>query len=135
MADAPATPQLYGITLFVHRLERCLEFYRDVLGLPVHKQGSFGAEFFDHHPHLTVAPANHPNAAAMVGRETGLTIFIPQLLHRAGDFHARGVSFVQEPTKMGFGIMAMVKDPDGNVLALWDPEVPDDDEQPPEMVV
>jgi predicted enzyme related to lactoylglutathione lyase len=28
---------------------------------------------------------------------------------------------------MGFGVMAMIADPDGNVFALWDDEVPDDD--------
>ena len=41
--------------------------------------------------------------------------------------HDRGVRFVREPTKMGFGVMAMIADPDGNVFALWDDETPDDD--------
>jgi predicted enzyme related to lactoylglutathione lyase len=35
----------------------------------------------------------------------------------------RGVRFVAEPTQQGFGIMAMVADPDGNVVALWEDNV------------
>jgi len=62
-----------------------------------------------------------------VGRETGLTFHVPNLVHVAGVLHDRGVRFVREPTKMGFGVMAMIADPDGNVFALWDDETPDDD--------
>jgi predicted enzyme related to lactoylglutathione lyase len=35
------------------------------------------------------------------------------------------VRFVREPTDAGFGIMAMVADPDGNVVALWDDKAPE----------
>ena len=36
-----------------------------------------------------------------------------------------GVSFVAEPTRQSFGVMAMIADPDGNVFALWDETVPE----------
>jgi len=35
------------------------------------------------------------------------------------------VSFVTEPTQQTWGIMAMVADPDGNVLALWEDKLPE----------
>ena len=31
-----------------------------------------------------------------------------------------GVKFMAEPTQQGFGIMAMIADPDGNIMALWE---------------
>ena len=118
---------LHSIAVFVNDLDRAIAFYRDTLGLPVTKQGSFGAEFLEQEPHLGVHPAVHPESKQLVGRHTGLTFHVPQLLHFCGILHDRGVRFVAEPTKTGFGVMAMIADPDGNIFALWDDEVPDDD--------
>ena len=116
---------LYSIAVFVTDIERAVTFYRDTLGLPLTKRGSFGAEFLEQEPHLGVHPATHPNARALVGRETGLTFHVPDLLHFCGMLHDRGVRFIAEPTKQSFGVMAMIADPDGNVFALWDDKAPE----------
>jgi lactoylglutathione lyase len=118
-------PTLYSVAIFVHDLERALEFYRDRLALPMTKQGSFGAEFLTGPTHIGVHPAAHADARAMVGRHTGITLFVPDLLHFCGELHERGVRFVTEPTQQSWGIMAMVADPDGNVLALWEDRLPE----------
>ena len=115
---------LYSIAIFVSDIERAITFYRDTLGLTLTRQGSFGAEFLEQEPHLGVHPANHPNAKKLVGRETGLTFHVPDLLHFCGILHDRGVRFVTEPTKQSWGVMAMIADPDGIVMALWDDTVP-----------
>lgn len=116
---------LYSIAVFVSDIERAVTFYRDTLGLAMTKRGSFGAEFLDQEPHLGVHPAMHPNAQKLVGRETGLTFHVPDLLHFCGILHDRGVRFVTEPTRQPWGVMAMIADPDGNVMALWDDKVPE----------
>ena len=121
---APA-PSVYSIAIFVHDLPRAIEFYRDKLALPLGKQGSFGAEFFGQGTRIGVHPAVHPDARALVGRHTGITLFVPNLLHYCGELHERGVPFVAEPTQQSWGIMAMVADPDGNVLALWEDHLPE----------
>ena len=118
---------LHSIAIFVTDIDRAIAFYRDTLGLPVVRQGSFGAEFLENPPHIGVHPAVHPEARKLVGRESGLTFHVPDLLHVCGILHDRGVRFVKEPTKMGFGIMAMIADPDGNIFALWDDELPEDE--------
>jgi predicted enzyme related to lactoylglutathione lyase len=92
------------------------------------KHGSFGAEFLDGETHLGVHPAVHPDAQALVGRHTGITLFVPDLLHYCGILHERGVRFVTEPTQQAWGIMAMVADPDGNMLALWEDKLPEGEE-------
>ena len=121
----PRAPSLYSVAIFVHDLERAVDFYRDRLALPLTKQGSFGAEFLSGPTHIGVHPAGHPDARAMVGRHTGITLFVPDLLHFCGELHERGVRFVTEPTQQPWGIMAMVADPDGNVLALWEDRLPE----------
>lgn len=122
--SAPA-PAVYSIAIFVNDIGRALEFYRDKLELPLANQGSFGAEFFGEGTRLGVHPAVHPDARALVGRHTGITLFVPDLLHYCGELHQRGVRFVTEPTQQAWGIMALVADPDGNVLALWEDRLPE----------
>lgn len=125
MRPAVMAPSLYSVAIFVHDIDRAVEFYRDTLGLPMTKHGSFGAEFLEGDTHVGVHPAVHPEAKALVGRHTGITLFVPDLLHYCGELHDRRVRFVSEPTQQSWGIMAMVADPDGNVLALWEDKLPE----------
>ena len=118
-------PSLHSVAIFVSDLPRAIEFYRDSLQLPVAQQGSFGAEFLDGPTHIGVHPAVHGDAKKLVGRHTGITLFVTDLLHYCGDLHARGVRFVTEPTQQPWGIMAMIADPDGNILALWEDRTPE----------
>jgi lactoylglutathione lyase len=119
------SPSMYSVAIFVHDIGRAVEFYRDRLELPLAKQGAFGAEFFQAGTRIGVHPAVHSDAKGLVGRHTGITLHVPELLHYCGELHERGVRFVTEPTQQTWGIMAMVADPDGNVLALWEDRVPD----------
>ena len=119
--------RLHSVAVFVADIDRAVAFYRDTLGLAVSKQGSFGGEFFVEPAHLGVHPAEHPDAKRMVGRHTGVTFYVTDLLHYCGDLHARGVQFVTEPTQMAWGIMAMIADPEGNVFALWEDLMPGDE--------
>ena len=134
MTAPPSAPCIYSIAIFVHDMPRALEFYRDGLELPLAKQGSFGAEFFTEGTRIGVHPAVHADAKALVGRHTGITLYVPELLEYCGDLHSRGVRFVAEPTQQTWGIMAMVADPDGNVLALWEDRLPETAEHAPNGV-
>jgi lactoylglutathione lyase len=127
----PAVPTLYSVAIFVHDIDRAVEFYRDTLGLLMTKHGSFGAEFLEGDTHIGVHPAVHPQAKALVGRHTGITLFVPDLLHYCGVLHDRAVRFLTEPTQQSWGIMAMISDPDGNVLALWEDKMPEAQEHSP----
>ena len=118
--------RVHSFAVFVNNLDRAVEFYRDTLGLPVHKQGSFGLELFLEPPHLGVHPAVHPDAKPLVGRHTGITFRVPGLLHFCGMLHDRGVRFVREPTRMEWGVMAMIADPEDNIFALWDDSAPEE---------
>jgi lactoylglutathione lyase len=128
MSSTVMVPTLYSVAIFVHDIGRAVDFYRDKLGLPMTKHGSFGAEFLEGETHLGVHPAVHAEAKALVGRHTGITLFVPDLLHFCGVLHDRGVRFLAEPTQQSWGIMAMVSDPDGNVLALWEDKMPESQE-------
>ena len=116
--------RLHSAAIFVTNMDRALLFYRDHLGLPVNRQGSFGAEFLDGETVLGVHPAVHPESRSMVGRHTGLTFHTDDVVGLCERLRQRGVTLVAEPSQTGFGIMALVADPDGNVLALWEDKFP-----------
>jgi len=122
---------MHSVAIFVNDLDRALQFYRDTLRLPVAREGAFGAEFFKEPTHLSVHPATHPDAKALVGRHTGITLYLPGLVHFCGELHEKGVRFVTEPTQMAWGVMAMIADPEGNVFALWEDSLPPDQDQEP----
>jgi catechol 2,3-dioxygenase-like lactoylglutathione lyase family enzyme len=122
------TNQLHSVAIFVTDLERARAFYEDGLGLPLAAKGSFGFQFGEQPPFLGVHPAAHDGAKAMVGRETGLTIRVEDLVGLRADLGMRGISLLTEPVQQGFGLMAMVADPDGNVLALWEDNTTEDDD-------
>lgn len=115
------TPTIHSIAIFVTDIDRAVDFYETTLGLPLMKRGSFGAEFFAEGARLGVHPAQHPNALAMVGRETGLTLHVEHLLDYCSGLLDAKVPFVKEPTQQSWGIMAVIADPDGNRIALWEP--------------
>lgn len=116
---------LFSVAVFVTDVERAKQFYRDALGLPCTREGSFGAEFQQGDTRLGVHPAIHPDALALVGRHTGITFHVKDLLDFCEHLHGRGVRFVNEPTQQSFGIMAMVTDPDDNIFALWEDKLPE----------
>jgi lactoylglutathione lyase len=114
---------LHSFAIFVTDIERARVFYEEQLGLPVSRKGSFGFELLDQEPHLGVHPARHPDALKLVGRHTGITFHVPDLLTFCSRLGELGVPFVNEPTQQGFGIMALIADPDGNIMALWDDHI------------
>ncbi|HEX5387189.1 MAG TPA: VOC family protein [Gemmatimonadales bacterium] len=115
---------MHSVAVFVHDIDRAIKFYEEDLGLTLARRGAFGAEFLDEEPHLGVHPAVHADAKALVGRHTGVTFHVPELVELCERLHARGVRFIAEPTQQEFGIMAMIADPDGNIFALWDARTP-----------
>jgi predicted enzyme related to lactoylglutathione lyase len=116
---------LFSVAVFVTDIERAKQFYRDALGLPCSREGSFGAEFQQGDTRLGVHPAVHPDAIALVGRHTGVTFHVTDLLDFCERLHGRGVRFINEPTQQSFGIMAMISDPDDNIFALWEDKIPE----------
>lgn len=114
---------LQSFAVFVSDIDRAATFYEETLGLTISARGSFGLQFLELPPHLTVHPAAHDEAKAMVGRDTGLTLRSDNLLEFCSSLADQGVQFMSEPTQQAFGIMAMIADPDGNVIALWEDNV------------
>jgi lactoylglutathione lyase len=115
-------PKIGYVNLFVTKLDASIVFYRDVLGLRVEMEdGDFGYASFDAGPiRLGLAQIDASGSqGALIGRHTGIGLCVADLTELARELEARGVEFIEKPTRQPWGgFMALIADPDGNVLYL-----------------
>ena len=110
-----------NLVVFVTDLARAKSFYVDLLGLPVAGQSEMLIEFF---PGTTttmgVSLALHDDARSLVGRHTGITLKVENIVEVCETLKAGGVRFVEPLESSPWGKMAVVQDFDGNMIALVD---------------
>ena len=112
--------QIAYINVFVSELGRAIEFYHGKLGLglqfssPEHAYAAFSAGGV----RLGVAVPG-PADAQLIGRHTGVGLEVADLESEHARLAELGVTFPTPPTRQPWGgFMALIADPDGNVLYL-----------------
>ena len=111
-----------GVILVTDDVERLAGFYRDVLGLPLEREehgglpAHYGVDIGD--THLGIHP---PSSFGRATARAGGTVFaleVEDLDARLGQFAAKGVRAVVAKHDEGFGPVAAIEDPDGNLIEL-----------------
>ena len=112
---------LKNIVIFVTDLAKARKFYVDLLGLPVAGQSEMLIEFFPGAAStMGVSLALHEDARRLVGRHTGITLKVEKIVELCETLKNGGAGFA-EPLESGpWGRMAVVRDFDGNMIALVD---------------
>ena len=114
------TVSLHNIFIFVTDIPAARRFYADQLGLPLAGENGMMLEFFPGAgTSLSLALAMQDEARAMVGRHTGITLKVNGLKALCDKLTVEGVTFVMPFEASPWGEMAVVVDPDGNQLRLW----------------
>src|SRR5512140_820594 len=112
---------LKNVVIFVRDLEAAKEFYKERLKLPLVQETQMMMEFFPGDgTKLGVAMAMHEDAKPLIGRHTGITLFVPKLVELYEELTAAGVKFAEPLESSPWGKMAVVCDQDGNQIALVD---------------
>ncbi len=112
---------LKNIVVFVTDLAKARTFYADLLGLPVAGQSEMLIEFFPGAATtLGVSLALHEEARHLVGRHTGITLKVDKIAELCEILENGGASFAEPLESSPWGKMAVVKDFDGNMIALVD---------------
>jgi len=112
---------LKNIVVFVSDLAKARTFYVDLLGLPVAGQSEMLMEFFPGAvSSLGVSLALNDDARALVGRHTGITLKVENIVGVCETLKNGGVQFVEPLESSPWGKMAVVQDFDGNMIALVD---------------
>ncbi len=112
---------LKNFVIFVTDLAKAKSFYVDLLGLPVAGQSEMLIEFF---PGTTttmgVSLALHDDVRSLVGRHTGITLKVDNIVDVCETLKNGGVHFVEPLESSPWGKMAVVQDFDGNMIAMVD---------------
>lgn len=112
---------LKNMVIFVTDLARAKSFYVDLLGLPVAGQSEMLVEFFPGAvTTLGVSLALNDEARNLVGRHTGITLKVENIVELCETMKTGGVEFVEPLESSPWGKMAVVQDFDGNMIALVD---------------
>lgn len=113
--------RMKNVVVFVKDTAAAKRFYKEQLKLPVANETEFMIEFFPGATStLGVATALHEAAFPLVGRHTGITFQVKNLDSFCKQLTEAGVSFAEPLEQTPWGKMAVVKDPDGNQIALVD---------------
>jgi predicted enzyme related to lactoylglutathione lyase len=117
--------------VFVRDWPRAVAFYRDTLGIPVaYESEEFGwaqlatgeaqlalERFTPETPERGSTAANEEEQ--LVGRFLGVSLAVSDIDASYRELTSRGVSFLAPPERMPWGgVLAHLRDPDGNVLTL-----------------
>ncbi len=112
---------LKNVVIFVRDLEAAKQFYKERLKLPLVMETQMMMEFFPGDgARLGVAMAMHDAALQLVGRHTGITLCVPDLVELCRELSAAEVKFTEPLESSPWGKMAVVCDQDGNQIALVD---------------
>lgn len=110
-----------NVVIFVRDLAGAKEFYKEQLGLPLAQESQMMMEFFSGEgTSLGVATAMHEAALPLVGRHTGITLRVDDIVDLCRRLAEAGVRFAEPLEASPWGKMAVVCDPDGNQIALVD---------------
>jgi predicted enzyme related to lactoylglutathione lyase len=110
-----------NVVIFVRDLAIAKKFYIDQLRLPLVQETQMMLEFFPGDgATFGVALAMHDAAMPLVGRHTGITLTVEDIVTLCRDLAAAGVKFAEPLEASPWGKMAVVMDPDGNQIALVD---------------
>jgi len=110
-----------NVVVFVRNLAVAKEFYADRLGLPLVQETQMMLEFFPGEgAKFGIALAMHEAAMPLVGRHTGITLTVEDIVTLCRELSTAGVKFAEPLEASPWGKMAVVEDPDGNQIALVD---------------
>lgn len=107
-----------NVVVFVRDFEKAKVFYKEQMKLPLVQESVAMMEFFPGGTSLGIATAFGDDAAALVGRHTGVTLVVEGIDDFCKGLTAAGVAFAEPLELTPWGKMAVVKDPDGNQFAL-----------------
>ena len=120
-----------NVILAVQDLDKSLEFYHDIIGLPIKNQrrswidlGSGGALLSLHPASLT---AEHVGSSI----DNGITVgfLVGDVDSAVAELKEKGVRIYRDTVKRDAGKNAIVLDPDDYLISLFEPDFSDKDQQ------
>ncbi|NIP61901.1 MAG: methylmalonyl-CoA epimerase [Nitrosopumilaceae archaeon] len=120
-----------NVILAVKDLDKSLEFYHDVIGLPIKKQrrswidlGTTGALISLHPASLTAGPVGSSFESGVV-----IGFLVGDVKSAIDELKSKGISIYRDIQEREAGKNAIVTDPDGYLISLFEPSFKDKAQQ------
>ncbi len=107
----------------VSDLRRSVHFYRDLLGLPLAAETSEWAEFRVGECRLALQSGGDPSIplSRHAAGYVNFSFEVDDLVEAYETLKAAGVEFLRPPAEQDFGMLAVMRDPDGREIMLFEP--------------
>jgi lactoylglutathione lyase len=108
--------RLGAVILLVSDMDKSINFYRDVLELPIKNTSSEWVEFFSSGTVLAL----HPSKSKSRTKNSGVLVgfMVSDLEPVTKKLKDKKVEFFKEPKEESFGKHAIIADPDGHLISI-----------------
>lgn len=108
--------RLGAVILLVSDMDKSMNFYRDVLELPVKNTSAEWVEFFSSGTVLALHPSKNKTRTKNSGVLVGF--MVSNLESVAQKLKDKNVEFFKKPKEESFGKHAIIVDPDGHLISI-----------------
>jgi catechol 2,3-dioxygenase-like lactoylglutathione lyase family enzyme len=109
--------KISAVVLLVSNVKRSINFYKNILGLPVKKQSKDWTEFFNDGTVLALHPAKKKDELKS-GSSMLIGFMVNDLDFSVKQLKKKKVKFFKQPKKEPFGKHTIILDPDGHLISI-----------------
>lgn len=109
--------KISAVVLLVSNVKRSVNFYKNILGLPVKRQSKDWTEFFNNGTVLALHPAKKKEKLKS-GSSMLIGFMVNDLDFSVKQLKRRRVKFFKQPKNEPFGKHTIILDPDGHLISI-----------------
>jgi lactoylglutathione lyase len=109
--------RISAVVLLVSNVKRSINFYKNILGLPVKKQSKNWTEFFNDGTVLALHPAKKKDKLKS-GSSMLIGFMVNDLDFSVKQLKKKKVKFFKQPKNEPFGKHTIILDPDGHLISI-----------------
>jgi lactoylglutathione lyase len=109
--------KISAIVLLVSNVKKSINFYKNILGLPVKRQSKDWTEFFNNGTVLALHPAKKKDKLKS-GSSMLIGFMVNDLDFSVKQLKRKRVKFLKQPKNEPFGKHTIILDPDGHLISI-----------------
>jgi lactoylglutathione lyase len=110
--------KLGAVILLVSNMNTSVQFYQDVLNIPLKYRSDDWTEFFNKETVLALHPAKHKQKHHKVGQHILIGFSASDFDKTIKNLEEKKVVFFKSPREEVFGKHAIIEDPDGHLISI-----------------
>jgi lactoylglutathione lyase len=109
--------KLGAVILLVSDMNTSVQFYKEILNIPIKKRSDEWTEFFNKETVLALHPAKNKEKLKS-GQHILIGFSASDFDQTVKNLQEKKVSFFKNPREEGFGKHAIIEDPDGHLISI-----------------